>query len=91
MSFKFCLQMSVSVRTPAAACEDTAAKSVIGCEPVGMLAWVMASSFFTGNIQDVILQEHIEKEDKVLVSLAGLKQVGRAVRIRNFWRRLSEK
>lgn len=36
----------------------------------------MASSFFTGNIQDVILQEHIEKEDKVLVSLAGLKQVG---------------
>uniref|UniRef100_H3DK54 TBC1 domain family member 5 n=1 Tax=Tetraodon nigroviridis TaxID=99883 RepID=H3DK54_TETNG len=27
------------------------------------------------NIQDVILQEHIEKEDKVLVSLAGLKQI----------------
>lgn len=45
-------------------------------EPVGMLALLMASSFFTGNIQDVILQEHIEKEDKVLVSLAGLKQVG---------------
>lgn len=37
---------------------------------------LMALSFFTGNIQDVILQEHIEKEDKVLVSLAGLKQVG---------------
>ncbi|XP_059900224.1 TBC1 domain family member 5 isoform X2 [Gadus macrocephalus] len=26
-------------------------------------------------IQDVILQEHIEKEDEVLVSLAGLKQI----------------
>lgn len=30
----------------------------------------------TGNIQEVILQERIEKEDEVLVSLAGLKQVG---------------
>ena len=30
---------------------------------------------FPGKIQDVILQEHIEKEDEVLVSLAGLKQV----------------
>uniref|UniRef100_A0A673LST1 TBC1 domain family member 5 n=1 Tax=Sinocyclocheilus rhinocerous TaxID=307959 RepID=A0A673LST1_9TELE len=28
-----------------------------------------------GKIQDVILQEHLEKEDEVLVSLAGLKQV----------------
>lgn len=37
---------------------------------------LIASSFFTGNIQEVILQEHIEKEDEVLVSLAGLKQVG---------------
>lgn len=45
-------------------------------ERVSMLMLLMASSFFTGNIQDVILQEHIEKEDKVLVSLAGLKQVG---------------
>ncbi|XP_061852625.1 TBC1 domain family member 5 isoform X2 [Colius striatus] len=27
-----------------------------------------------GNIQDVILQEHLEKEDEILVSLAGLKQ-----------------
>uniref|UniRef100_A0A8C3AK18 TBC1 domain family member 5 n=1 Tax=Cyclopterus lumpus TaxID=8103 RepID=A0A8C3AK18_CYCLU len=27
------------------------------------------------NIQEVILQEHLEKEDEVLVSLAGLKQV----------------
>lgn len=30
----------------------------------------------TGNIQEVILQEHLQKEDEVLVSLAGLKQVG---------------
>ncbi|NWV02881.1 TBCD5 protein, partial [Ptilonorhynchus violaceus] len=28
-----------------------------------------------GNIQEVILQEHLEKEDEVLVSLAGLKQI----------------
>ncbi|XP_051526365.1 TBC1 domain family member 5-like isoform X2 [Myxocyprinus asiaticus] len=28
-----------------------------------------------GQIQDVILQEHLEKEDEVLVSLAGLKQI----------------
>lgn len=28
-----------------------------------------------GNIQEVILQEHLEKEDEILVSLAGLKQV----------------
>uniref|UniRef100_A0A8K9WZZ6 TBC1 domain family member 5 n=1 Tax=Oncorhynchus mykiss TaxID=8022 RepID=A0A8K9WZZ6_ONCMY len=28
-----------------------------------------------GKIQEVILQEHLEKEDEVLVSLAGLKQV----------------
>nr|XP_055076139.1 TBC1 domain family member 5 isoform X2 [Misgurnus anguillicaudatus] len=28
-----------------------------------------------GKIQDVILQEHLEKEDEVLVSLAGLKQI----------------
>ncbi|XP_028926047.1 TBC1 domain family member 5 isoform X2 [Ornithorhynchus anatinus] len=28
-----------------------------------------------GNIQDVILQEHLEKEDEILVSLAGLKQI----------------
>lgn len=34
------------------------------------------ASFHTGNIQEVILQERIEKEDEVLVSLAGLKQVG---------------
>ncbi|CAI5788464.1 Hypothetical predicted protein [Podarcis lilfordi] len=27
-----------------------------------------------GNIQEVILQEHLEKEDEILVSLAGLKQ-----------------
>ncbi|XP_075968952.1 TBC1 domain family member 5 [Anarhichas minor] len=27
------------------------------------------------NIQEVILQEHLEKEDEVLVSLAGLKQI----------------
>lgn len=37
---------------------------------------LMASSCCTGNIQEVILQERIEKEDEVLVSLAGLKQVG---------------
>lgn len=37
---------------------------------------LMASSCYTGNIQEVILQERIEKEDEVLVSLAGLKQVG---------------
>lgn len=43
---------------------------------MNVLLLLMASSVFTGNIQDVILQEHIEKEDKVLVSLAGLKQVG---------------
>lgn len=36
----------------------------------------MASCCYTGNIQEVILQERIEKEDEVLVSLAGLKQVG---------------
>lgn len=29
----------------------------------------------TGKIQEVILQEHLEKEDEVLVSLAGLKQI----------------
>lgn len=28
-----------------------------------------------GNIQEVILQERLEKEDEILVSLAGLKQV----------------
>lgn len=28
-----------------------------------------------GNIQDVILQENLEKEDQILVSLAGLKQI----------------
>ncbi|XP_036614276.1 TBC1 domain family member 5 isoform X1 [Trichosurus vulpecula] len=28
-----------------------------------------------GNIQDVILQENLEKEDEILVSLAGLKQI----------------
>uniref|UniRef100_A0A8C7K7S2 TBC1 domain family member 5 n=1 Tax=Oncorhynchus kisutch TaxID=8019 RepID=A0A8C7K7S2_ONCKI len=28
-----------------------------------------------GKIQEVILQEHLEKEDEVLVSLAGLKQI----------------
>lgn len=28
-----------------------------------------------GKIQDVMLQEHLEKEDEVLVSLAGLKQI----------------
>lgn len=28
-----------------------------------------------GKIQDVILQEHLKKEDEVLVSLAGLKQI----------------
>ncbi|XP_066484640.1 TBC1 domain family member 5 isoform X2 [Tiliqua scincoides] len=28
-----------------------------------------------GNIQEVILQEHLEKEDDILVSLAGLKQI----------------
>ncbi|XP_010218223.1 PREDICTED: TBC1 domain family member 5-like, partial [Tinamus guttatus] len=27
------------------------------------------------NIQEVILQEHLEKEDEILVSLAGLKQI----------------
>lgn len=39
----------------------------------------LSSSFFsfdvTGNIQEVILQERLEKEDEILVSLAGLKQV----------------
>ncbi|CAG11096.1 unnamed protein product [Tetraodon nigroviridis] len=43
------------------------------------------------NIQDVILQEHIEKEDKVLVSLAGLKQIkdilkGGSASIKASWR-----
>lgn len=33
-----------------------------------------------GKIQEVILQEHLEKEDEVLVSLAGLKQVSLSVR-----------
>lgn len=33
------------------------------------------SAVFAGKIQDVILQENLEKEDEVLVSLAGLKQV----------------
>lgn len=35
------------------------------------------NSYFitSGKIQEVILQEHLEKEDEVLVSLAGLKQV----------------
>uniref|UniRef100_A0A8D0C779 TBC1 domain family member 5 n=1 Tax=Salvator merianae TaxID=96440 RepID=A0A8D0C779_SALMN len=28
-----------------------------------------------GNIQEVVLQEHLEKEDDILVSLAGLKQI----------------
>ncbi|XP_061443404.1 TBC1 domain family member 5 isoform X2 [Rhineura floridana] len=28
-----------------------------------------------GNIQELILQEHLEKEDEILVSLAGLKQI----------------
>lgn len=32
-------------------------------------------SVHIGNIQDVILQEHLQKEDEVLVSLAGLKQI----------------
>lgn len=32
----------------------------------------------SGKIQEVILQEHLEKEDEVLVSLAGLKQVSLA-------------
>lgn len=31
--------------------------------------------FSAGKIQEVILQEHLKKEDEVLVSLAGLKQV----------------
>jgi len=39
----------------------------------------LSSPFFSfdveGNIQEVILQEHLEKEDEILVSLAGLKQV----------------
>lgn len=33
----------------------------------------------TGKIQEVILQEHLEKEDEVLVSLAGLKQVSLSI------------
>lgn len=37
--------------------------------------WVTACRVSTGKIQEVILQEHLEKEDEVLVSLAGLKQV----------------
>ena len=32
-------------------------------------------SVSSGRIQEEILQEHLEKEDEVLVSLAGLKQV----------------
>lgn len=32
----------------------------------------------SGKVQEVILQEHLEKEDEVLVSLAGLKQVSLA-------------
>uniref|UniRef100_A0A8C8JF14 TBC1 domain family member 5 n=1 Tax=Oncorhynchus tshawytscha TaxID=74940 RepID=A0A8C8JF14_ONCTS len=32
-------------------------------------------SVSSGRIQEVILQEHLEKEDEVLVSLAGLKQI----------------
>lgn len=39
----------------------------------------LSLSFFSfgviGNIQEVILQERLEKEDEILVSLAGLKQV----------------
>uniref|UniRef100_A0ACB8FV33 Uncharacterized protein n=1 Tax=Sphaerodactylus townsendi TaxID=933632 RepID=A0ACB8FV33_9SAUR len=32
-------------------------------------------SLVGGNIQEVILQEHLEKEDEILVSLAALKQI----------------
>lgn len=42
----------------------------------GCLLCSLMASFHTGNIQEVILQERIKKEDEVLVSLAGLKQVG---------------
>lgn len=45
-------------------------------EAWGCLFRSLMASFPTGNIQEVILQEHIGKEDEVLVSLAGLKQVG---------------
>lgn len=36
---------------------------------------MLSDSSSAGKIQEVILQEHLEKEDEVLVSLAGLKQV----------------
>lgn len=45
-------------------------------EAWGCLFCSLMASFHTGNIQEVILQERIEKEDEVLVSLAGLKQAG---------------
>lgn len=45
----------------------------------GYLGNFLSLPFFSidvaGNIQEVILQEHLEKEDEILVSLAGLKQV----------------
>lgn len=53
-------------------CCKSADVDVWGCLWCSLIAF----SFLTGNIQEVILQEHIEKEDEVLVSLAGLKQVG---------------
>lgn len=39
------------------------------------ISYKMSFFYFSVNIQDVILQENLEKEDQILVSLAGLKQV----------------
>lgn len=39
------------------------------------ISYKVSFFYFSVNIQDVILQENLEKEDQILVSLAGLKQV----------------
>ncbi|XP_010711113.1 TBC1 domain family member 5-like [Meleagris gallopavo] len=39
------------------------------------LAFLFVCFDVAGNIQEVILQERLEKEDEILVSLAGLKQI----------------
>lgn len=45
------------------------------CVDEGVASQLASFNNLTGKIQDVILEEHLQKEDEVLVSLAGLKQV----------------
>lgn len=39
------------------------------------ISYKVSFFYFSVNIQDVILQENLEKEDQILGFLAGLKQV----------------